>query len=57
MLTVPTVSFAFLLTTLAFGSQVKGARRWLAVGGLSLQPFEFVKPAFAVVVSWLFRSH
>ncbi|HSO43288.1 MAG TPA: FtsW/RodA/SpoVE family cell cycle protein, partial [Rhodospirillales bacterium] len=31
----------------------KGATRWLSIGGLSLQPSEFLKPAFAVVSAWL----
>jgi cell division protein FtsW len=39
--------------TLFFGIEVKGATRWLYIGGLSLQPSEFLKPAFAVVSAWL----
>lgn len=35
------------------GEEVKGARRWLSVGGFSIQPSEFLKPAFAVVAAWL----
>ncbi len=38
------------------GEEIKGATRWLRVGGLSLQPSEFVKPAFAVVAAWLFTA-
>ena len=46
----------FLLTvaTLFFGPEVKGARRWLNFAGISLQPSEFLKPAFAVACAWLF---
>ncbi|CAK0770112.1 putative peptidoglycan glycosyltransferase FtsW [Azospirillaceae bacterium] len=36
------------------GMEIKGARRWIHFPGLSLQPSEFVKPAFAVVAAWLF---
>lgn len=39
------------------GSEVKGAQRWLSLGGISLQPSEFVKPAFVVVSAWLFAEH
>jgi cell division protein FtsW len=56
------VTFAvfYLLTalTLVAGSEIKGATRWIGVGPLSLQPSEFLKPAFAVVSAWLFaRQH
>lgn len=46
---------ALMLTiaTLFIGAEVKGATRWLYIGGLSLQPSEFLKPAFAVVSAWL----
>jgi cell division protein FtsW len=48
----------FLLTalTLVAGHEVKGATRWVGVGALSLQPSEFLKPAFAVVSAWLFAK-
>lgn len=42
-----------MLMVLAFGSEVKGATRWLPIFGFSLQPSEFVKPAFIVVAAWL----
>ncbi len=42
--------------TFAIGFEVKGAHRWISFGGLSLQPSEFVKPAFAVVAAWLFAE-
>lgn len=45
-----------LAVTLIVGTEVKGATRWIALGGLSLQPSEFVKPAFAVVVAWMFSE-
>lgn len=40
--------------TLFIGMEIKGATRWLHLPGLSLQPSEFLKPAFAVVAAWLF---
>jgi cell division protein FtsW len=42
-----------VLATLAFGIEIKGARRWISLGSFSLQPSEFVKPAFIVVSAWL----
>ena len=47
---------AILLTfaTLVIGQEIKGARRWLNLPLLgSLQPSEFLKPCFAVVVAWM----
>lgn len=35
------------------GMDIKGAQRWIHVPGFSLQPSEFVKPAFAIVSAWL----
>jgi cell division protein FtsW len=47
-------ALALMLMTLVFGAEIKGASRWLSIGGLSLQPSEFVKPGIAVVAAWLF---
>ena len=40
--------------TMGVGVEIKGARRWIHFPGLSIQPSEFLKPAFAVVAAWLF---
>jgi len=45
-----------LVLTLGFGSEIKGARRWLPVAGFSLQASEFIKPCFAVVAAWMFAE-
>lgn len=42
--------------TLVVGREINGAQRWLALGPLSLQPSEFVKPAFVVVVAWILAA-
>jgi cell division protein FtsW len=47
---------ALLAATLLFGTEIKGARRWLSIAGFSLQATEFVKPMFAVVAAWLFSE-
>lgn len=46
-------TLALMGLTLVVGTEVKGALRWISFGGLSLQPSEFVKPAFAVVTAWM----
>ena len=38
------------------GVEVKGSRRWLSVAGLTIQPSEFMKPAFVIVSAWLFSE-
>ena len=47
------LALALTVATLFTGSEIKGATRWLRFGGLSLQPSEFLKPAFAVVTAAL----
>jgi len=42
--------------TLFAGVEVKGASRWLSLGGFTIQPSEFLKPCFAVVIAWMFSS-
>ena len=48
------VALALVALTPFIGFEIKGAKRWIHVPGLSIQPSEFVKPAFAVVAAWLF---
>ena len=50
------VMTVLLWATLYFGTEVKGARRWISLGGQTIQPTEFVKPAFAVIGAWLFSE-
>jgi cell division protein FtsW len=47
------IAVALTALTLVAGVEIKGARRWIALPGLSLQPSEFLKPCFAVVTAWL----
>ncbi len=56
-LIVLAVSLLLMVVTLFTGVEVNGARRWVDVAGLSLQPSEFMKPAFVVVVAWLFAEN
>jgi cell division protein FtsW len=48
------VAIIMMVMTLIFGAEIKGAKRWLHMGGLSLQASEFVKPGFAVLAAWMF---
>lgn len=49
-------AFVMLVMTLFVGMEVKGAKRWLYFPGFSIQPSEFMKPAFAVICAWIFAS-
>jgi cell division protein FtsW len=49
-------SIVMLWMTLRFGVEVKGARRWISIAGNTVQPSEFVKPAYAVIGGWLFSE-
>ena len=48
------VSLALVAATPHFGAEIKGARRWLVIFGVNVQPSEFLKPAFVVLIAWLF---
>ena len=50
------IAFVATVATLFFGAEVKGARRWLSIAGASIQPSEFLKPAFGVVCAALIAS-
>jgi cell division protein FtsW len=50
------IAMALLAYTFIGGVEIKGARRWVNLPGLSLQPSEFVKPTFAVLAAWLFAE-
>ena len=45
-----------LLLVPLVGNEIKGATRWISLGGFSLQPSEFTKPFFAVVTAWMFAE-
>lgn len=45
-----------MVVALLAGPEINGAHRWVRVGGLQLQPSEFVKPALVILVAWLASS-
>jgi cell division protein FtsW len=53
-LVVFVVSLVLIVATLLFGAEVKGARRWIVILGVNIQPSEFLKPAFVILIAWLF---
>jgi cell division protein FtsW len=38
------------------GHNAKGATRWVEIGGFTLQPSEFMKPALVILVAWMFAE-
>ncbi|HEY7301274.1 MAG TPA: putative lipid II flippase FtsW [Xanthobacteraceae bacterium] len=48
------LSLALVALTLLYGAEVKGARRWIVILGVNIQPSEFLKPAFVILIAWLF---
>ncbi|MHA6643076.1 putative lipid II flippase FtsW [Mesorhizobium sp. A623] len=51
------VMLVLMVAVLYIGIEVKGARRWVSLAGLSVQPSEFLKPAFVIICAWLFSEH
>ena len=51
------VGFLIAILLLCFvpfiGIETKGAKRWLLLAGMSVQPSEFLKPCMAVVIAWV----
>ncbi len=42
------ITIALLVLVLVFGSEAKGAKRWIALAGFTLQPSEFAKTFFII---------
>lgn len=47
------LSIVLLVYTLIGGIEIKGARRWIHLGGFSMQASEFIKPSLAVMTAWM----
>ena len=47
------VALGLTAMTLVAGVEIKGARRWISLPAMTVQPSEFLKPCFAVVAAWL----
>ena len=46
-------SFLLMLLVLGFAPEYKGARRWIEILGIQVQPSEFIKPSLVVLAAWL----
>jgi cell division protein FtsW len=46
------VSIALIVLALLYGHEIKGSRRWI----FGIQPSEFLKPAFVILVAWAFSE-
>ena len=49
-------TIVLMILVLFIGVEVKGSHRWLQIMGISVQPSEFMKPAFVVISAWLFAE-
>jgi cell division protein FtsW len=50
------ISIVLVVATLLLGPEVKGAKRWITILGVNIQASESLKPAFVVLVAWLFAE-
>ena len=50
------IGLGLVIATLFIGTEIKGAKRWIFIGGFNLQPSEIVKPAFVVMSAWAFSQ-
>lgn len=48
---------ALMAYILVAGDEINGARRWVRIAGISLQPSELAKPAFVVLSAWAFAEY
>src|SRR5262252_8548171 len=55
-LVVFAISLVLTALTPYFGAEIKGARRWLVILGMNIQASEFLKPAFVILIAWLFAE-
>jgi len=55
-LAVYALGMVLVLLAFQFGPEIKGAHRWIMLGGIGVQPSEFVKPAFVVIAAWAFSE-
>jgi cell division protein FtsW len=46
-------SLVLMVAVLFMGEETKGAHRWITLMGISVQPSEFMKPFFAVIMAWV----
>lgn len=47
------INILLLILVKLYGYEIKGARRWINLLGISVQPSEFIKPCFFVLSGWI----
>ncbi len=52
-LLIVAVGFGLMVSISISAPEINGAKRWVVIGGLSLQPSELAKPGFIVLSAWL----
>jgi cell division protein FtsW len=50
-------SLVLMVAALYVGVEIKGSRRWIHIAGISIQPSEYLKPAFVIICAWLFAEN
>ncbi|MDQ4135184.1 MAG: FtsW/RodA/SpoVE family cell cycle protein, partial [Pseudomonadota bacterium] len=55
-LAVYLLGIGLCVLALEFGPEIKGAHRWIVLGGFGIQPSEFMKPTFVVLTAWAFSE-
>jgi len=51
------LTILLLIAVLFFGSNTKGATRWLSIGGFTLQPSEFAKTFFIILNAFILQKY
>ena len=49
-------ALVMMVMVLVHGTEIKGATRWVSLAGVTIQPSEFMKPAFIVLSAWMFTA-
>ena len=50
-------SVVLLILTPFLGAEIKGAKRWINLGGMSIQPSEFIKPPLIALPAWMLSEN
>lgn len=55
LLSLPAMAILILVLLIVplYGMEIKGARRWLTLYGMQMQPSELIRPWLAVITAWL----
>jgi cell division protein FtsW len=46
------IALSLMIAAIFTGPEIKGAHRWVDIGGFSIQPSELAKPLFVVAAAW-----